>query len=638
MATTLPPDPYKILGVKKEAQLAEIRSAHRKLVLKCHPDKVQDVALKKIKQDEFQKVQQAYEILSDEGKRAQYDAQVKLFALRAEMAGGGKPTARSNPFEYEIRTAEPRPTTFSTSRPPPSPYSSPHSSYPPPGPTSRSHEEEYEIPLRSAKKSASYESADRRRPTTRDGERDRDRSYRDDDRDRERWEKESRRAAHGEKKKSRDKEKRRGAEEKYSRSQPYVEDDEDDYRIPPRKERREDPLRPDERRKEAPLAEKWDTHRDYAAQYMQAARSKAVPVEKEFVAPPLRRAETYAAPPTYNVQHASPAHVSPHSYYPSEDDSPRRSSARSSRRTSDTPQPRSKETSEKEHRRSKGSSRTRDGIQIVEPPSPPTIKTPKMPSHSSSPTILEQMVGREKPSRSKTQEYPRSSERSAMPPLPRAQTFQAGASSGSRLKAELYATDSDSDSPTHHRSPRYSSSPPRRERERERESSKHTKATKYSIIDSKAVPSRHRSELHNVDDGVYMHSRDRSSSRDGRRTTERPSLATRGSSSSRQAPQRSQSQAKIYYVDEKPVIRDARPPMAPRESTTRHATSSGRSPTSLFGEVKYAQAYKPSDVSYSSYAPPTTYATATPVDPYRRGSEPHHGYSYPSRRGPEVYT
>src|SRR6266536_1208610 len=107
MTSTLPPDPYIALGVSKDAKLPEIRSAHRKLVLKCHPDKVQDAALKAIKQDEFQKVQQAYELLTDDTKRLQYDEQVKLFELRKEMSRGN-PTARSNPFEYEIRTAEPR--------------------------------------------------------------------------------------------------------------------------------------------------------------------------------------------------------------------------------------------------------------------------------------------------------------------------------------------------------------------------------------------------------------------------------------------------------------------------------------------------------------------------------------------------
>lgn len=90
MAAPLPPNPYKILGITIDAQLHEIRTAHRKLVLKCHPDKVEDPSLKAQKQDEFQKVQQAYELISDEARRSQYDDQVKLFELRRKMGRGTK--------------------------------------------------------------------------------------------------------------------------------------------------------------------------------------------------------------------------------------------------------------------------------------------------------------------------------------------------------------------------------------------------------------------------------------------------------------------------------------------------------------------------------------------------------------------
>jgi curved DNA-binding protein CbpA len=124
MSNTLPPDPYKVLGVSRGARLPEIRSAHRKLVLNCHPEKVQDAALKAIKQDEFQKVQQAYELLSDDTRRRQYDEQVKLFELKEDM-GRGNPTSRSNPSEDEILMAEPRappyPSRTYTANHPPSP-------------------------------------------------------------------------------------------------------------------------------------------------------------------------------------------------------------------------------------------------------------------------------------------------------------------------------------------------------------------------------------------------------------------------------------------------------------------------------------------------------------------------------------
>ncbi|KOS17341.1 Chaperone protein DnaJ [Escovopsis weberi] len=110
----LPEDPYEILGVAKDAQIAEIRSAHRKLVLKCHPDKVQDPALKVQKQDEFQKVQQAYELLIDDKERQKYDEQVKLAELRKQMANATTSSSRSSskPTEYAVRTPEARPASY----------------------------------------------------------------------------------------------------------------------------------------------------------------------------------------------------------------------------------------------------------------------------------------------------------------------------------------------------------------------------------------------------------------------------------------------------------------------------------------------------------------------------------------------
>ncbi len=86
MESPLPPDPYKALDVAKDASLATIRTAHRKLVLKTHPDKVQgDEVLKKKRAEEFHTIQQSYEILSDDTKRKAYDDRVRLATLRAEM-------------------------------------------------------------------------------------------------------------------------------------------------------------------------------------------------------------------------------------------------------------------------------------------------------------------------------------------------------------------------------------------------------------------------------------------------------------------------------------------------------------------------------------------------------------------------
>lgn len=62
-------DYYEILGVKKDATKHEIHKAFRQLAKKYHPDKNKD----KNAQDEFIKIFKAYETLSDEKKRKEYD-------------------------------------------------------------------------------------------------------------------------------------------------------------------------------------------------------------------------------------------------------------------------------------------------------------------------------------------------------------------------------------------------------------------------------------------------------------------------------------------------------------------------------------------------------------------------------------
>jgi curved DNA-binding protein len=59
-------DHYAVLGVAKNATPDEIKKAYRKLASQHHPDKGGDTA-------KFQQIQEAYAILSDPGKRQQYD-------------------------------------------------------------------------------------------------------------------------------------------------------------------------------------------------------------------------------------------------------------------------------------------------------------------------------------------------------------------------------------------------------------------------------------------------------------------------------------------------------------------------------------------------------------------------------------
>ncbi len=74
-------NPYKTLGVDKNASDADIKKAYRRLAMKYHPDKGGDKADEK----KFKEVTAAYEILGDKQKRAQYD---QFGSVGAGPAGG----------------------------------------------------------------------------------------------------------------------------------------------------------------------------------------------------------------------------------------------------------------------------------------------------------------------------------------------------------------------------------------------------------------------------------------------------------------------------------------------------------------------------------------------------------------------
>ncbi|CAE7445481.1 DnaJ-1 [Symbiodinium pilosum] len=68
-------DYYKLLEVDDFASVKDIKGAYKRLALQYHPDKNRDKKPDKLRemQDEFEKIQEAYEILSDRATRRQYD-------------------------------------------------------------------------------------------------------------------------------------------------------------------------------------------------------------------------------------------------------------------------------------------------------------------------------------------------------------------------------------------------------------------------------------------------------------------------------------------------------------------------------------------------------------------------------------
>ena len=63
-------DCYDVLGVPRSASKDDIKKAYRKLALKYHPDKTKG---NKNSEEKFKEASEAYHILSDEKRKANYD-------------------------------------------------------------------------------------------------------------------------------------------------------------------------------------------------------------------------------------------------------------------------------------------------------------------------------------------------------------------------------------------------------------------------------------------------------------------------------------------------------------------------------------------------------------------------------------
>lgn len=528
----LPANPYEILGVAKTAQIPEIRQAHRKLVLKCHPDKVSDPQQKAVKAEEFQKVQRAYEMLSNEAERQKYDDMVRANQMeeenkrrRAEQATSyptpgrtpprAEPEAASYPaYNVKVRTAEPPPAFMRSQTMPSPPKGGPYTARTP----SHSYEEfspdESRDP-RSTKKSApvyereSKREEERRRKKKDDEEWERqakkmeqrrreeakERERRDKEKERERREKEKRRAERAERA---EKERKRETDDKRGRSkQPYVEVQPVEEEREREREREREPHIVDAAHKADKTPKSKSTSRpkhehvvsdhegpatggaadikhkqnlDQAIQYLETSRSKvknpgltraatyhptASPYTREARPVPPPAVETpppanpAMAPPPPPPQQSRPVYV--------DEETVRRSSAKSRRMSHDTPRPRDKIFASSSHKKPSRQQASDDEFRSP----PPLKKSMTMPTAKHYGAPPEVPDSPPKMHRSQTETYSRPIPGGNPPAISRSHTWfaQPPAEDEYHRSRRYHTTDDDSEDDRPRRSRRSARSP-----------------------------------------------------------------------------------------------------------------------------------------------------------------------------------
>ena len=95
------PDPYRILGIGREATTAEVKAAHRRLAKRFHPDAPHADAVR------FLAVQDAYELLRDPLRRREWDRRHAPGPVRAEPTAGGSRRRRAATADAPVGAASP---------------------------------------------------------------------------------------------------------------------------------------------------------------------------------------------------------------------------------------------------------------------------------------------------------------------------------------------------------------------------------------------------------------------------------------------------------------------------------------------------------------------------------------------------
>ncbi|MCJ1301440.1 hypothetical protein MMC08_004240 [Hypocenomyce scalaris] len=622
MASPLPPDPYLTLNVPKDATLALIKSVYRKLVLTCHPDKVQDEALRAQKTHQFTQVQQAYEILSDEQRRRRYDEQVKLAELRAETLRSGARVVpefagpRNGVFEMRgDRMYEERAPRQAYDSDDVSPFEEP-----------RVRRSNYDNPTSRRSSGRVYD--EKRRVREVEVERERER-------ERERRSKEAQRSSHSDRRRTRDKDRRRDYDEKHTGRRVYVEDDSgsdsestaryssvrrDSYSRKTyedvRREEREDTPRRSGRREVTDHVDGYEVKIQGAQDYISKSKAAHVP-------------EVSARRPIYRTVSAAPQAPQPQPPPPPPPppiDTGRRSSGGRTRVTRD-------------------SSRTRSGKagrspEVVESPSKYDMPTrrPSMPVASSDPINLKiPNAQRREPVRSATAQSPVYSQQEPKMPLRRSETSPLVGASSRRLDTLPAKSSKLKNSDTQDSGYSSLSGPSTPEMQQSAkyivdisdEDQDHFKgpqhSTKYKVVVNEEDEARFRGHR------IYRVAPEDATSTLPRRASERPSVATHVSSSSvRGPPARSQSYA--YSGDSHSSPRQ--PPPLSRTESSRPSFKyrpTARAPP-LYGELITEEPlpYKVQHESPKIRAQDARYSSDHRVS----GGSPRDAYAYAELRRP----
>jgi DnaJ-class molecular chaperone len=92
-------DYYDILGVSKTASDDELKKAYRKMAMEHHPDMVKE-GDKKVHEEHFKEINEAYQVLSDPQKRKMYDAYGHASTGQGFPGGAGGFGGQQGPFTY----------------------------------------------------------------------------------------------------------------------------------------------------------------------------------------------------------------------------------------------------------------------------------------------------------------------------------------------------------------------------------------------------------------------------------------------------------------------------------------------------------------------------------------------------------